>query len=183
MLADLIAIGVLDTGDAPVVPIVQPTYGASIFDYPLWSATYPELVANVSQMRALALFMQATIYLDNTAQSIVTDPTQRLMLLNAIVAHLAYLGGAGNVDGAASGLVGPLKQASEGSVSVSTGLGDLDSTEAFWASSPYGWQYWQLTAPLRTAQYVPGPRPYLGVPSYGMGGRWVPQWGSPAWPR
>ena len=167
LVSTLLAIGALD--DTPSF-ITQPATGAAIFDYALWSATYPELVANVSKARATALFMQAALYLDNTACSIVTDPSQRIVLLNAIVAHLAYLGGAGNADGSASGLVGPITRASEGSVSVGTGLGSLDEQAAFWASSPYGYQYWQLTAPLRTARYVPGPRPYLGVAPYGIGG-------------
>lgn len=151
------------------------------FDYALWAARYPELADTVSPALANAYFMEAGLRLDNSDCSIVTDATQRLVLLNMIVAHIASLNGAGG-DGSPAGIVGPIKSATEGSTSVTTGLGELSIEDAYWASTPYGLAYLNIMAPLATAHYVPAPPTYTGVPMYGAG-RWTPIWGSPAWPR
>lgn len=128
--------------------------GVAQFDYALWSAAYPELVVSVDATRAAALFRRATLMLDNTSASPVTDVDRRLDLLNMIVAHLAAIGGA-------SGLVGRITNAREGDVSVSVDAGPSSASSAFWMQTPYGFEYWTATANLRTMRYIPGPRPIM----------------------
>ena len=86
--------------------------------------------------------------------------------MNLIVAHIAVINGA-TASGQA-GLVGRISNVSEGSVSVAAELKGFDGDlAAFFAQTPYGVQYWALTAGYRTMQYVPGPPDYSGVPGYG----------------
>lgn len=132
----------------------------AVFDYELWAASYPELKASVTEPVAGALFRRATLFLNNTDVSIVTDVETRLDLLNLIVAHLAALGGAGQTDGA-SGLVGRVTSATEGSVSVEVDAGPSSAGSAWWLQTAYGFQYWTATASYRTMRYVPGPVPCM----------------------
>lgn len=132
----------------------------AVFDYALWSASYPELKASVDSTLAGALFRRATLFLNNTDGSPVSDVETRLDLLNLIVAHLASLGGAGG-DGSTSGLVGRVTDATEGSVSVSVDAGPSTSSNAWWLQTTYGFQYWTATASYRTMRYVPGPVPCM----------------------
>ena len=129
------------------------------FDYCLWSARYPQLVASVPQGLAKALFAEAGLYLDNTDASPIGDVMQRLVLLNMLVAHLALLQ---TGPAAQAGLVGRVTNASEGSVSVGVAL-DAPGSAGWFAQTPPGLSFWQATAPFRTAMYVPGAQPYLGV--------------------
>lgn len=141
--------------------------GVAVFNYSTWAARFPLLAADVNEALATSYFSEATIYLDNTDCSLVTDMGQRLVMLNLIVAHIATLNGA-----TANGLVGRVSSASEGSVSVSVDFNARPGSEQWYAQTPYGAQYWAMTAQYRTMQYVPGPQPYLGVPgSGGLGGR------------
>lgn len=138
----------------------------AVFDYALWSLSYPELSSAVSQPVAAALFRRAQLFLNNTDCSPVSDVETRLDLLNLIVAHLASLGGAGQAGGA-SGLVGRVTSATEGSVSVDVDAGPSSANSAWWLQTTYGFQYWTATASYRTMRYVPGPMPvfergYLG---------------------
>lgn len=138
----------------------------AVFDYALWSLSYPELQASVSEPLAGALFRRAQLFLNNTDCSPVSDVETRLDLLNLIVAHLASLGGAGQAGGA-SGLVGRVTSATEGSVSVDVDAGPSSANSAWWLQTTYGFQYWTATAGYRTMRYVPGPMPvfereYLG---------------------
>lgn len=126
----------------------------AVFDWTAWAALYPELVAKgVTQPYATALFGgPAGLLLDNTDCSPVADVARRLVFLNMVVAHLAYLQGPGS-----SGLVGRVDQASEGSVSAHADYGTQSASAAYWLQSPYGALYWQATAPYRTMRYVPAP--------------------------
>ena len=118
------------------------------FDYGVWSLRYPELVAATSAPLASALFAEATLQLDNTDASLVSDVGQRGVLLNMIVAHLAAI--------SKSGLVGRIKSAQEGNVQVDTEMGRFTGTAAYWNQTPYGAAYWAATATYRSAVYVPG---------------------------
>ena len=62
-----------------------------VFDYSLWSLSYPELSGSVKAALAGAYFTEATLFLDNTDRSRVTDLGQRGMLLNMLTAHIAAL--------------------------------------------------------------------------------------------
>lgn len=131
----------------------------AVFNYAVWAARFPELAATVDQATATAYFAEATFLLDNTDCSIVQDVGQRLVLLNLITAHIAYL-----ASPARAGAVGRISDATQGSVSTSLDYGDVSKSEAYWVQSPYGAQYWAMTVRYRTMQYRPGPRPFLGVP-------------------
>lgn len=138
----------------------------AVFSYAAWSARYPGLAVNVPEPLADQYFAEAGDYLDNTDCSPVGDVNQRLRFLNLIVAHIAVVEGANN--GGTPGPVGRLSSVTEGSVSLSTELKGFDGDQAaFFSQTPYGVQYWALTAPWRSATYVPGPQPFLGVPGSG----------------
>ena len=125
-----------------------------VFDPAGFLGRYPEFVS-VSVPALQAYFTEATIYLNNTETSPVTDITIRTMLLNMVVAHIAALNSGVNGQ-PASPLVGRIDQASEGSVSVHADMGPVTNSQAWWMQSKYGAAYWQATASYRTFRYFPG---------------------------
>lgn len=151
-----ISLAIVD--DTPVFPPVAQS-GVVLFDYDRWSRRYPELVADVPSVVAQELFDEAgVVYLNNSSASLVTDLGQRAVLLNMVVAHLASIGGAGQ-PGGASGMVGRISKATEGTVSVEADIGETSAGAAFWAQTPYGFAFWRATASYRTFQYRPGRQP------------------------
>lgn len=140
--------------------------GVAVFDYAAWALRFPTIAAAVPEPLAEMYFGEATDFLDNSDDSVVPDVAQRLRYLNLIVAHIAVVNGA-SASGAA-GLVGRINNVSEGSVSIGTELkgfnGDL---AAYFSQTPYGVEYWAVTANFRQAVYVPGVPAYTGVPGYG----------------
>lgn len=150
--------------------------GIAVFNYATWAASYPELATSVDAAAAQRYFDTAGFLLTNTDCSVVQDVGRRLVLLNMLTAHLAKL--FATINGAApSGLVGAVKSATEGSVSVATGLGEMSGSEAFYAQTPYGFLFWQATRKYRSATYVPGPcpspGPFVGAPGTEyFGGNW-----------
>lgn len=90
--------------------------GVVIFDPSAFKLRYPEF-SSVDDVLLQQYFTQATIYLDNTDSSRVSDLAVRSMLLNMLVAHIACLYSGANGQ-SPSGLVGRIDSASEGSVSV-----------------------------------------------------------------
>lgn len=128
-----------------------------VFDISAFRARYPEF-ASVSDDLLNAYFAEATVYLNNTDCSPVSDVAVRAVYLNMLVAHIAELNPAAN-GGKSTGLVGRVASASEGSVSVS--LADVPQSQASWwyLQTPYGAAYWQATAAYRTVRYVPGASP------------------------
>jgi hypothetical protein len=130
------------------------TNGIVVFSFAAWSARYPEFSA-VSVPAAQAYFDEATLYLNNTPSSRVSDVVQRALILNMITAHIASLAGqASSPDGS---LVGRITSASEGSVSVGTEYKAPESA-AWWVQTPYGSSAWSAMAPLRTMRWFPAPR-------------------------
>ncbi len=124
------------------------------FDVTAFKAAYPEF-STVTESVLDGYFAQATIQLDPTDSSRVTDQAQRTILLYLLVAHLAMLfSGANGVS--PTSLVGRVTQATQGSVFV--GVGDVfkNSNALWYAQTKYGAMYWQLTSPFRRAVYVPG---------------------------
>lgn len=146
--------------------------GVATFDYQVWSARYPALAARVDASLADAYFAEAGIYLDNTDSSIVENVAERGVLLNMLVAHIASLNGGSAASEA--GLVGRIASVTEGSVTISAEYAVGSGTEKWYSQTPYGAQYWAATAKYRSATYIPGPQPFLGVPgTSGWGaGRW-----------
>lgn len=136
------------------------------FSFPGWSARYPELLATVSEPLAVALFDEAgALYLDNTLSSPIAAG-QRSALLGMVVAHLAVLASRDAT------IVGRLSDASEGSISTAFEMGPASNSSAFWMQTRYGAMFWQATASLRTARYVPGLAGRRGMwpwPRFGSG--------------
>lgn len=125
------------------------------FDYSLWSLRYPELAGSVKAALATMYFSEATLFLDNSDNSRVTDLVQRAMLLNMLVAHIAALNAPMNGQPSAP-LVGRIASATEGSVTVAATM-DLPPGSAQWfAQTKYGAAFWAATAVYRTMLYVPG---------------------------
>lgn len=138
------------------------------FNPQMWRLRYPEF-RDVSDDLANAYFAEATLYLRNDGTGPVESAEQQLILLNMLVSHIASLG-ALNPDGSsASGLVGPITSASEGSVSVSSGLVVEAGTAGWYQQTSYGYAFWNATAAYRSMRYIPGRGAYHGL-GRGYGG-------------
>lgn len=131
---------------------------AVTFDPAAFKARYPEFAA-VSSVALGACFTEAGIYLAN-ADKPVRNEARRLLLLNMLTAHIAYIGGMLGADGMPRP-VGRLSQASEGSVSASfDGVPATPGSGAWFQQSQYGAAFWQATTSLRSMRYVPCPTRY-----------------------
>lgn len=129
--------------------------GIVIFDLAGFRIRYPEF-ASVADALLQAYFVEATIYLNNTPTSPVVDDSVggiRSTLLNMLVAHLTVLNATVNGQ-SASPLVGRINQATEGSVSVSTDMGPVTNSQAWFLQTKYGASYWQATSAYRRFTYV-----------------------------
>ncbi|MDM3358728.1 DUF4054 domain-containing protein [Citrobacter sp. Cb004] len=131
--------------------------GVVIFDPAVFKLRYPEF-SSVDDALLQQYFTQATIYLDNTDFSRVSDLAVRAMLLNMLVAHIAFLYSGANGQ-SPSGLVGRIDSASEGSVSVHADMPGVTANSAWYMQTKYGADYWNATAPFRTFQYISGHSP------------------------
>lgn len=123
--------------------------------------TYPNFKA-VPAGTLKANFDIATIYCRNDGSSPVRSVATQTSLLYMLTAHLLQITFGPNGEGAiagsggATGLVGRIASAGEGSVNVSM---DFPSTpnNAWFLQTPYGANFWQATANYRRAYYRPGP--------------------------
>lgn len=131
--------------------------GVVIFDPAAFKLRYPEF-SSVDDTLLQQYFTQATIYLDNTDFSRVSDLAVRAMLLNMLVAHIAFLYSGANGQ-SPSGLVGRIDSASEGSVSVHADMPGVTANSAWYMQTKYGADYWNATAPFRAFQYISGHSP------------------------
>lgn len=127
------------------------------FSFNEWAARFPELATQGTPQQITQLASEAGLAYN---LEWVNDPDQKATLSNLAVAHLVKLR-LGDNSSAAQGMVGRITAASEGSVSVSLDAGPIgSSTMAWWMQTPYGAQFWLLTASHRQFRYVPGyPRP------------------------
>lgn len=114
---------------------------------------YPEFTS-VADVLLQSYFDRATLYLANTDNSMVSDISQRTMLLYLLVAHIASLR-----KSCGQGLVGRVSSATEGSVSVSADYPTQTNALAAWLTqTQYGAEFWAATAKYRTFGYVPSRR-------------------------
>lgn len=121
------------------------------FDYPLWVTRYPEF-NSIGEPTAQAYFNEATLYFRNDGGGRCNDANVQLTLLNMLVAHIAQLNA--TINGVApSGLVGPITDATEGSVSVSTDLTNLPGSAAWFSQTKHGFAFWAATRGYRTGTY------------------------------
>ena len=127
-----------------------------VFDSAGFVARYPEF-ANVLPATLGAYFTEATLYLDNTDTSRVTDLAQRALLLNMLTAHVAALNGSGVSGNGASGMVGRINSATEGTVTASAEYAGQTASDfkAWLRQTQYGAAYLAATARYRTMVYVP----------------------------
>ena len=134
--------------------------GIAVWNQAVFLARYPEFTAacTANPMLYQSYFTEAGFYLSNMPTSRVQDVNRRLLLLNMIVAHIAFLAGQLNTDGQARP-VGRVSQAAEGSVSATFDMNPQTPGSGPWfQQSQYGAAFWQATSRLRGANYVPGPR-------------------------
>lgn len=152
-------------GQMAAVPVV--------FNYANWLRNYSQF-GNVNPGQAQEFFNRATTLIDNSPLSRIpyapsaSPPVEtRLYILNAAVAHFAYLFTPDATGNARP--VGRISQATEGSVSLGLEyVTPTSATEAFWNQSPYGSYVWVATLNYRSARYVPGPQGRGGI-RFGFG--------------
>lgn len=116
-----------------------------------FKAAYPAFAA-VPDAALEHYFELATLYLSNSACSVVQDLGKRKALLWMLVAHIAQLSGA--LNGGQTGPVGRTSSATEGSVSVSFSFPE-NPNSAWFDQTPWGAMFWQATLKYRTMRYFP----------------------------
>jgi Protein of unknown function (DUF4054) len=150
------------------------------FSAPEFVAIYPEFAGLANPVMANS-FADATLLLNNSCGSEVSDADQRMSLLYTLTAHCLLIDrgtndGQGNVT-SAQGIVGRIDNASEGSVSVSASYNnDVSQSEAYYIQTKYGAKFWEQTAYIRTATYIGAPSvgpnapgfPWLGGGFFGV---------------
>lgn len=122
--------------------------GIVVFDSAAFVARYPEFSAMGAPVLQM-YFNEATIYLDNSASSIVPDVSIRAVYLNMLTAHIASING----NGKPSGVVGRVASASEGGVSASMAYAAPTGSRAWFDQTQYGASFFQATRSYRTLRY------------------------------
>lgn len=132
--------------------------GVVIFNAANFIVQYPAFAAyNTAHPTGLQnYFNMATLYLNNSLSSYVSDVAMREQLLYLLVAHLGFMDGILTTEGQGSkaGMVGRVSQATEGSVTVQTQMSATPGTAAWYLQTQYGAQFWAATARYRTMRYV-----------------------------
>jgi hypothetical protein len=153
-----------------------------VFDPVAFNALFPAF-ASVSPTVEALYFDVATTYVANTDCAIIPysppQVTTRATVLYFVTAHLLQLFVGANGQGP-SPFVGPVSDATQGSVSVSTKLGDLPTSATWWATTTYGLTAWQMMAAWRTAQYRASPGRFAQIPGY-VGGPLGVAYGRPGY--
>lgn len=124
------------------------------FDYQMWLDRFPQFEASVSEAQANVLFIEATAFHANDGSGPITDANVQLTALNLLMAHLAMRAYGANGEGGAM-FVGQLTNASQDGASVSVNPIVASGTQAWYLTTPYGSDYWHLTAAYRTMRYRP----------------------------
>jgi hypothetical protein len=140
------------------------------FSYPAWLAIYPKFTATVSAPQAQQYFNLATSIHRNDGGGPVNAPAQQLSMLNMLTAHISALFAPPSPGQPASGIVGRINSATQGSVSVQAAYSNNVSEQMAWfVQSKYGAMYWTASAPFRTMRYVPNRNPgVVGPRSFGV---------------
>lgn len=146
----------------PCPPSTPITRGVVTFDATEFKTLFPSF-ATVADGVLDMNFAAAEMLVRNSCCSRVQDATKRERLLNLLVAHITKLLNGENGQ-PPQGIVGVINDATEGSVSVSTELGNIPFTAVYFAQTQYGLLFWQLTAPFRQFVYVPAPATCADIP-------------------
>lgn len=121
-----------------------------IFDPVEFKQIYPQF-SNYPDFQLQFFFNKAELKVENTDSTCLDEATRKI-LLYLLVAHFAELQGRIN-DGSGS-IVGRADSASEGSVNIHFAY-DVKGDSAQWYSqTPYGAEYWAMTAQFRTFGYI-----------------------------
>lgn len=122
---------------------------AVVFDIPTFRAIYPQFTA-LSDAQCNNAFSIGCLLLDNTDASIVPYApavnTEREVLLYLLTCHLCELALR------ASGVVGTIAAAVEGSVNASFSLPPVPNAQWF-SQTQCGLTYWQATLKFRQGRY------------------------------
>jgi hypothetical protein len=123
------------------------------FDPAMFKTRYPAIDAGDPLLELY--FNEAEIIINNTDTSVVRNLAERKIFLHLLVAHIATLNGK-NTAIQTGGLVGRINSATEGSVSVGADYGNapISGSMAWFLQTPFGAEYWQLTAKYRSFRYV-----------------------------
>jgi hypothetical protein len=152
-----------------------PIHGVVEFVPADFRALYPQFTdPPTNDAQLLMYFTLATIILNNSCKSVVSNATFREQLLNLLVAHITTLVplAANSGGGTGPGLIGAITEAHEGTVGVSAGwLGEVSQSMAWFIQTPFGQLFWQLTSPYRSFRYVPPPACCTGFGNGFMGRR------------
>lgn len=163
---------------APCPPASPVAHGVVVFDPAAFKAAYP-MFSTVSDPDLVRNFGFAQLQLNNSCKSAVKDAAKRETLLNLIVAHITQL--LNGINGQpATGVVGRVSYAMEGSVMASVDMGSIVLGQAYWMQTQFGALFWNSTSIYRTFRYVPAPpvcadnSGYYGGPGYyyGNNGGW-----------
>ena len=140
----------------PCPPSTPCTPGVVVFDPTAFKSAYPAF-ATLADAALQLSFDLATLQLNNSCGSRVTDANRRELLLNLLTAHITALKDGSNGQ-PAPGIVGRIDKATEGSVSVSAVMdtGNVYGKD-YYVQTQWGALYWQATAPYRQMVYVPAP--------------------------
>jgi hypothetical protein len=146
--------------------------------YATWVASYPQFATTVPNSTAFdTYFTLAQLYCANTDCAIVpydltANPpiTVRGTILDLLTAHVAQLL-VGSSLVPASGIVGRISDATQGSVSVSSDM-PTEPTAAWWNTTQWGAMAYAALAPFRTARYRASPGRFYQPPCYPGGNRW-----------
>ncbi len=145
------------------------------FNLTAFLARYPEFTpaasyTGVNSTNGPLFFGEATVYWRNDGSGPVIDPITQQTFLNQLTAHVAMLA-IGTVQSPASGLVGRISSAGQGSVNVSADYSGTPGTLAWFNQTSYGAAFAQASAAYRTMRYRPRRGRFMGpVGGYPGGG-------------
>lgn len=123
-----------------------------VLDIPRFRELYPEISDDTPDTKIEFWFLQAETIINNTDCSIIKNAKEREILLYLLMRHFSAL----DERSAQGGLVGRISSATEGSVSVSADMGGISGKAAWFTQTPWGANYWQMTAKYRAFRYVTG---------------------------
>lgn len=129
--------------------------GVVVFDPTVFKVAFPEF-STIADAVLTANFGFAEMQLNNSCRSAVCDAALREKLLNLLVAHITQLRNGINGQGA-SGAVGRVSYAMEGSVMATLEMGTIVYGQAYYNQTQWGAMYWTSTAFARSMKYIPAP--------------------------
>jgi hypothetical protein len=135
---------------------------AVTFDLAAWQLAFPQF-ASLTQAQVTGQYGALPIaetYCRNDGGGPVSTAQTQTMLLGLMVAHvcqLLYGPNPGAAGGGASGIVGRISSATQGTISVQSEF-PTTPNNAFFLQTEFGTMFWQACAAYRTARVIPGPR-------------------------